>query len=127
MATITTTDWDATGVYKDGSYSSLTTSKQKQKVFNVTIGMCENYATGGIVVDLSDGGRITTVVAVQPMQTSNPALLISYAAAAADAAATGKVQFFESVAGACAVALTELTCASCAINDVTFKLFTIGK
>lgn len=128
MATeITTTDWDATGVLKQGSYQALTVSKQRTKVYNVTIGMCDSYPTAGVTLDLSDGGRIGTVTFVTVSQMSLPNLVPSYFESACAVASTGKVKFFESVAGGCAVALTELTCCSCAINCLTFKVHVIGK
>ena len=123
---INTDDWDATGVLKQGSYQALTVSKQKTKVYNVTIGCCCTYPTAGVVLDLSEGGRIGTVTFVTISQMSLPALIPSYFESACAVASTGKIKFFESVAGCCATALTELTCASGAIQCLTFKVHVIG-
>lgn len=127
MATITTSDWDNTGVSKQGSWQALTVSKQKVKVFNVAFGACENYTTGGITLDLSDGGRIQTATFVITGQLSDPSLIPAYTASACDVASTGKIQFFHEAAGACATELAELACASCATNSVSLKVFVIGK
>lgn len=127
MATvITTDDWAATGALKQGSWQALTVSKQKVKVFNVTFGCTDTYCTGGQVLDLSDGGRISTVVFVTVSQTSNPALIPAYTASACSVASTGKIKFFEEVAASCSTALSEITCGSTAIRCDTFKVFVIG-
>jgi len=124
--TITTADWTATGALKEGSWQALTVSKQKVKVFNVAFGCADTYSTGGQTLDLSDGGRIKTVVFVTVSQTSNPALIPAYTASACSVASTGKVKFFQEVAAACSTALSEIACGSCLIQCDSFKVFVIG-
>lgn len=122
--TITTADWDATGVLKNGSVQAQTVSKIKEKVFNVSFGMCDAYTACGMTLDLSDGGRFTTVTFVTVGQISNPAYIPAYVASACDVASTGTIQFYESVAGACAVALAEI--AACTMCLPSFKVHVIG-
>ena len=123
---ITTTDWDATGVLKQGSYQALTVSKQKTKVFNIAFECADVYATGGMTLDLSDGGRIGTITYVTVSQMSDITLVPTYTASACSVASTGKIQFTTPVCCTCVISLTEIAACSAAIQCVSFKVHVIG-
>lgn len=110
---------------KTNSRQSALTSKVKEAVIDVTIGCADTYTTGGIVVDLSACGTITTILTASINEVSS-SLQAQYNPVACDAASTATVQFHDEVAAACATALAEIACASALIQCVTFKAHVIG-
>lgn len=124
MAIVSTvnTNWrNLTG--KTNSRQSALTSKLKESVIDVALGCADNYVTGGIVTDLSACGTITTIVTASVNEVS-VGLNSEYNPVALCAASTATIQFYES-AGA-GLPMTELACASCETNCITFKVHVIG-
>ncbi len=109
---------------KELSRQSILTSRTKETLIDVAIDCCDTYCTGGITVDLSAGGRISTILTADVIQVSNQ-LQAVYTPAACDAAATGTVIFHDE-GGACTTALAEIACGSCLIQCITFKVHVIG-
>ena len=110
------------------SIQSELTSKLKSVVVDVTFGGSENYATNGVVVDLSLGGRIDTVIACEVLH-SNKGLLLQYAPAAAGAAATGKLKAYghtPTSSTGTVIALEELDNADTATNSMTVRVRVTG-
>ena len=104
------------------------TSKLKSTIVDVTYAAGDNYATGGNVVDLSLGSRISTVIGAQILHSS-AGLLLQYVPAAAGAAATGKIKCFghtPTSATATVVALEELDNSDTAVNSMTIRIRIIG-
>ena len=104
------------------------TSKLKSVVVDVTYGASDNYATNGNTVDLSLGGRISTVIGAEILH-ANKGLLLQYAPATAGAAATGKVKAYghtPTSATATVVALEELDNADTAVNSMTIRVRVTG-
>jgi len=97
------------------------TSPMKTAIVDVVYAACEDYDIAGNVVDLSLGGRFSTIIAVEVMETT-VGLVAQYVHAAADAAATGKLKLYE--AGTASAALDEADDAD-AIN-ATFRLRVVG-
>jgi hypothetical protein len=104
------------------------TSKLKSCIVDVTYGASDNYATNGNTVDLSLGGRISTVIGAEILHSS-AGLLLQYAPAAAGAAATGKIKAYghtPTSATATVVALEELDNADTAVNSLTIRIRVFG-
>ena len=59
---------------------SQLTSKLRTAIVDVTFGGSDNYATNGNTVDLSMGGRISTVIGAEVLHC-NKGLLLQYAPA----------------------------------------------
>ena len=119
---------DLTG--KTLSVQSKLTSKLKEVVICVAIGMCAYpMCNAGYTVDLSAGGRIDTIVYAQPrnLEVGTNTLLVSdYVPAACDAAATGTLHFYEGDANASAVPLSELPACATDAQCSTVKFYVIG-
>jgi hypothetical protein len=110
------------------SIQSELTSKLLTTVVDVTVGACDNYATSGVTVDLSLGGRVSTIIEASII-SNDAGLLLEYVPAAAGAAATGKVKAYgvdPAAAGGAIVAFPELPNASTEINSMTFKVRVVG-
>jgi hypothetical protein len=104
------------------------TSKLKSTIVDVTYGASDTYSTGGNVVDLSLGSRISTVIGAQILHCDK-GLLLQYVPAAAGAAATGKIKCFghtPTSSTATVVALEELDSADTAVNSMTIRIRVIG-
>jgi hypothetical protein len=104
------------------------TSKLKSVIVDVTYGGSDNYATNGNTVDLSLGGRISTVIGCEILH-SNAGLLLQYAPAAAGAAATGKIKAYghtPTSATSTVIAFEELDNADTAVNSLTIRVRVTG-
>ena len=64
--TTSTSDWTNANVRKTLSWQAALVSKLRVYAVKVTFGSGDNYATGGVSVDLKQGKRIKTLVAVIP-------------------------------------------------------------
>ena len=69
--TISTSDWTGANVRKTLSWQAALTSKLRVYAVKVTFGSGDNYATGGVSVDLKEGRRVKTLVAVIPTYTDS--------------------------------------------------------
>jgi len=110
------------------SIQSELTSKLKSTIVDVTYGASDNYATNGNTVDLSLGGRISTVIGAEILH-SDKGLLLQYVPAAAGAAATGKIKAYgqePTSATSTVIALGELDNADTAVNSMTIRIRIIG-
>ena len=123
-------DWEnLTG--KTLSVQSELTSKLKTTIVDVTFGACDNYATCGVTVDLSLGGRLSTFLEASVI-SNDGGLLLEYVPAALNAAATGKVKAYgyinDDSAGVNTTpeALTELANASAITNSLAIKIRVFG-
>jgi len=104
------------------------TSKLKSVVVDITYGGSDNYASNGNTVDLSMGGRISTVIGAEILHC-NKGLLLQYAPAAAGAAATGKIKAYghtPTSSTATVVAFEELDNADTAVNSMTIRVRVTG-
>jgi hypothetical protein len=104
------------------------TSKLKSVVVDITYGGSDNYASNGNTVDLSMGGRISTVIGAEILHC-NKGLLLQYAPAAAGAAATGKIKAYghtPTSSTATVIALEELDNADTAVNSMTIRVRVTG-
>jgi len=104
------------------------TSKLKSCIVDVTYGGSDTYATNGNTVDLSLGGRISTVIGAEILHSS-AGLLLQYAPAASGAAATGKIKAYghtPTSSTATVVALEELDNTDTAVNSMTIRIRVIG-
>ncbi len=72
------------------SIQSELTSKLKSVVVDITYAAGDNYVTGGNVVDVSLGSRISTVIGAEILD-GNKGLLLQYIPSATNAASTGKL------------------------------------
>lgn len=131
MAVVSTinSDW-STVTGKTLSVQSKLVSKMLETVICVAIGACAYPAcNAGYTVDLSASGRITTIISAIPNDAevgTNTLIISQYVPAAAGAAATGTLHFYESTANACNIPLAELpACATCAQCE-TVKFHVIG-
>ena len=107
---------------------SQLTSKLKTAIVDVTYGGSDNYATNGNTVDLSMGGRISTVIGAEVLHTS-AGLLLQYVPAAAGASATGKFKAYghtPTSSTSTVVALEELDNADTAVNSMTIRVRITG-
>ena len=68
--TISTSDWTGANVRKTLSWQAALVSKLRVYAVKVTFGSGDNYATGGVAVDLKES-RISTLVAVIPTYTNS--------------------------------------------------------
>ena len=96
------------------------TSRLKTAIVDLTYGT-EDYDIGGNIIDLSLGGRFSTIIAVEVMETS-VGLVAQYVHGAGDAAALGKLKLYE--AGTASAALDEADDAD-AIT-ATFRIRVVG-
>lgn len=103
---------------------SLLASRIKEADVVVTFGASDTYTTGGVTVDLSLNGRITTILDVTPI-SNDKGVHVQYVPATASAAATGKVKLWgiDPAAGGGAVgAFSELASSSAVVNSMVLKL-----
>ena len=110
------------------SIQSELTSKLKSVVVDITYAAGDNYATGGNVVDVSLGSRISTVIGAEILD-GNKGLLLQYIPSATNAASTGKIKCYgedHTVKGSAARAFAELANASTAVNSMTCKIRVLG-
>ena len=110
------------------SIQSELTSKLKSVVVDITYAVGDNYATGGNVVDVSLGSRISTVIGAEILD-GNKGLLLQYIPSATNAASTGKIKCYgedHTVKGSAARAFAELANASTAVNSMTCKIRVLG-
>ena len=123
-------DWqNLTG--KTLSIQSELTSKLKSTVVDVTFAAADTYSTNGVTIDLSLGGRISTIIEASIISNTK-GLLLEYVPAALGAAATGKVKAFGYInddAGGVNVtpeAFSELANASAIVNSLAIKIRVVG-
>jgi len=123
-------DWEnLTG--KTLSVQSELTSKLKTTVVDVTFAGADTYSTCGVTVDLSLGGRISTIIEASII-SNDKGLLLEYVPAAAGAAATGKIKAFgyinDDAAGVNATpeAFSELANSSAIVNSLAIKIRVVG-
>lgn len=120
-------DWEnLTG--KTLSIQSELTSKLKTTVVDVTYGACDTYATNGNTVDLSLGGRISTIIEASII-SNDGGLLLEYVPAAGGAAATGKIKAYgtdPAAAGGAVAAFIELPNAAADVNSLAIKIRVVG-
>ena len=123
-------DWEKlTG--KTLSVQSELTSKLKTTVVDVTLAGSDTYSTNGVTVDLSLGGRISTIIEASII-SNDKGLLLEYVPAALGAAATGKIKAFGYInydsAGTNTTpeALSELANASAIVNSLAIKIRVVG-
>ena len=110
------------------SIQSELTSKLKSVVVDITYAAGDNYVTGGNVVDVSLGSRISTVIGAEILD-GNKGLLLQYIPSATNAASTGKIKCYgedHTAKGSAARALAELANASTAVNSMTCKIRVLG-
>ena len=110
------------------SIQSELTSKLKSVVVDITYAAGDGYLTGGNVVDVSLGSRISTVIGAEILD-GNKGLLLQYIPSATNAASTGKIKCYgedHTAKGAAARAFAELANASTAVNSMTCKIRVLG-
>lgn len=110
------------------SIQSELTSKLKSVVVDITYAAGDGYLTGGNVVDVSLGSRISTVIGAEILD-GNKGLLLQYIPSATNAASTGKIKCYgedHTVKGSAARAFAELANASTAVNSMTCKIRVLG-
>jgi hypothetical protein len=110
------------------SVQSVLTSRIRTSIVDITYGGSDNYATNGNTVDLSMGGRISTVMAVEIFHVST-GLLLQYVPAAAGASATGKIKAYghtPTSSTGTVIALEELDNADTAVNSMTIRVRITG-
>lgn len=110
------------------SVQSVLTSRIRTSIVDITYGGSDNYATNGNTVDLSMGGRISTVMAVEIFHVST-GLLLQYVPATAGAAATGKIKAYghtPTSSTGTVIALEELDNADTAVNSMTIRVRITG-
>jgi hypothetical protein len=110
------------------SVQSVLTSRIRTSIVDITYGASDNYATDGNTVDLSMGGRISTVMAVEIFHVST-GLLLQYVPATAGAAATGKIKAYghtPTSSTGTVIALEELDNADTAVNSMTIRVRITG-
>ena len=110
------------------SIQSELTSKLKSVVVDITYAAGDGYLTGGNVVDVSLGSRISTVIGAEILD-GNKGLLLQYIPSATNAASTGRIKCYgedHTVKGAAARAFAELANASTAVNSMTCKIRVLG-
>ena len=106
----------------------LLVSKIKEFPVTITYDATQNYVTSGNTVDLTVGGRIKTVIDVTSI-SNNKGLLLEYAPAAAEAAATGKLKCYgidTGAAGGSIAGLVELTNDSQVTRNMVVKAHVRG-
>jgi hypothetical protein len=110
------------------SIQSELTSKLKSVVVDITYAAGDGYLTGGNVVDVSLGSRISTVIGAEILD-GNKGLLLQYIPSATNAASTGRIKCYgedHTAKGAAARAFAELANASTAVNSMTCKIRVLG-
>jgi len=107
------------------------TSPLKTAIVCVTFGACDTYSSCGVTVDLSMGGRFSTILEASVI-SNDAGLLLEYVPAAAGAAATGKVKAYgyinDDTAGVNTTpeALNELAASSAIVNSLAIRLRVTG-
>jgi hypothetical protein len=107
---------------------SQLTSRLRTAIVDVTYGGSDNYATNGNTVDLSMGGRISTVIGAEVLHTS-AGLLLQYVPATAGASATGKFKAYghtPTSSTGTVIAFEELDNADTAVNSMTIRVRITG-
>ena len=107
---------------------SQLTSKLRTAIVDVTFGGSDNYTTNGNTVDLSMGGRISTVIGAEVLHCS-AGLLLQYVPATAGASATGKFKAYghtPTSSTGTVIALEELDNADTAVNSMTIRVRITG-
>jgi hypothetical protein len=111
------------------SVQSELTSRLLSTVVDVTFGACDTYTSCGVTVDLSLGGRVSTVIEASII-SNDKGLLLEYVAGTT--AANGKIKAYGEIkddpAGVAtdAAALTELSNASAIVNSMGIKIRVVG-
>ena len=105
---------------------SALTSKIKTAILCVAFNCCNPYAAGGLTVDLSADGRISTIVTAQTIGGVPDGLVTKYEAdcCPANCATSGTLKVFQ--AGACAGPLIELCNCDTDIQCQTIKFQVTG-
>ena len=116
--TISTSDWTNANVRKTLSWQAALTSKLRVYAVKVTFGSGDNYATGGVSVDLKQGRRIKTLVAVIPTYTDS-LRHVQYDKA------NEKIQLFD-VGGSSTAPFAETPNTSSACASKVFEFLVIG-
>jgi hypothetical protein len=122
-------DWqNLTG--KTLSIQSELTSKLKTTVVDVTFAAGDTYSSCGVTIDLSLGGRISTIIEASIISNTK-GLLLEYVPAALGAAATGKVKCFGYINDSAGVnvtpeAFSELAASSAIVNSLAIKVRVVG-
>lgn len=110
------------------SVQSTLTSNLQTAVVCITAGASDAYATNGITVDLSLGGRISTVIEVSII-SNNKGLLLEYAPSAGSVASTGKIKAYgvdPAASGGAVGAFPELANSSTVWNSIAIKVKVVG-
>lgn len=110
------------------SIQSELTSKLLTTVVDVTYGACDTYTSCGDTVDLSLGGRISTIIEASII-SNDGGLLLEYVPAAGGAAATGKIKAYgtdPAAAGGAVAAFVELPNAAADVNGLGIKIRVVG-
>jgi hypothetical protein len=110
------------------SVQSELTSKLLTTVVTATYGACDTYTTAGCTVDLSLGGRITTIIEASII-SNDGGLLLEYVPAAGGAAATGKLKAYgtdPAAAGGAVAAFPELASSSTDVASMVVKIRVVG-
>jgi len=129
VTTTVNADYDRMTLGKGLDIQSKLNSKMKEVVACVAIGACMYpMCNAGYTVDLSFGGRISTIISATPQNlevAANEMLVTDYVPAAGNAAATGTLHFYET-GGAVTTPLDELDACSCVAACSTVKFHIIG-
>jgi hypothetical protein len=110
------------------SVQSELTSKLLTTVVTATYGACDTYTTGGCTVDLSLGGRVSTIIEASVI-SNDAGLLLEYVPAAGGAAATGKIKAYgvdPAAAGGAVVAFPELASSGADVGGMVVKIRVVG-
>ncbi len=110
------------------SVQSELTSKLLTTVVTATYGACDTYATNGCTVDLSLGGRITTIIEATII-SNDGGLLLEYVPAAGGAAATGKLRAYgtdPAAGGGAITAFPEIVNADGSVASTVVKIRVVG-
>lgn len=110
------------------SIQSKLTSKLKESTITVTFGAGDNYATGGNTVDLSLGGRISTIHSVV-FCSNDKGVLLQYVPSANNVASTGKFKAYgvdPGAAGGAVVGFVELPSSSTVVNSMVVNVIVRG-
>jgi hypothetical protein len=110
------------------SVQSELTSKLLTTVVDVVFGACDTYLTTGVTIDLSLGGRISTIIEATII-SNDLGFILEYVPAALNAAATGKVKVRgvdPADAGGAITFFPEIANASALVNDLNIKIRVVG-
>ena len=116
--TISTKDWTDGNVRKTLSWQAALTSKLRVYAVKVTFGSGDNYATNGVSVDLKQGQRVKTLVAVIPTYTNSLREVVYDKA-------TEKIKLYD-VGGSATTPFTETPHTSSACASKVFEFLVIG-